>query len=262
MVDIQNIETLKSFAPKRVKKYLFVWCSSGEFTVLVDQKLLRLVQNQVLTITSGQYHCFSNMKNAKGFVLDFTLDYICKTEKDIELIFQNSLFCHFDYNEIIIIDDSVAIESGLQKIQQELIERPFQYLESIHARIELLLVETNRSKLAHGGVVWKPDALFLRFLELVRNNFDKNYTLSQIADQLQTTELKLNELAKLHAGKTAQGVIHGLVVSEAQRILQYEDKRMKEVAFALGFQDPYYFSKFFKNHVGMPPTEYLKNLKN
>jgi AraC family transcriptional regulator, transcriptional activator of pobA len=125
-----------------------------------------------------------------------------------------------------------------------------------------LLFEVNRSKIANGSEIWRPDALFLRFLELVRNNFSKNYSLSEIAIQLQTTVLNLNELAKQHAGKTAQNVIYGLVISEAQRILQYENKRMKEIAFALGFQDPYYFSKFFKNHTGMSPSEYEKSLKS
>lgn len=262
MVNIQNIETISDFAPIRVKKYIFLWCSDGEISILVDNKLLTLTKNQVLTITSGQYHCFKSTSKSKGYMLDFTLDYICKTEKDIELIFQNSLFCHFDYNEVISINHPLNIEQQLQEIEKELKEKPFQYLESVHSRIELLLFEVNRSKIANGGEIWKPDALFLRFLELVRNNFNKNYSLSEIAIQLQTTVPSLNELAKQHAGKTAQNVIYGLVISEAQRILQYENKRMKEIAFALGFQDPYYFSKFFKNHTGMSPTGYEKSLKS
>jgi YesN/AraC family two-component response regulator len=260
MVNIQRIETISDFNPKRVKKYLFLWCNEGKVSIMVDNKPLTVLKNQVLTITSGQYHYFLNISNAKGYLLDFTLDYICKTEKDIELIFQNSLFCHFDYNEIITIINPSEIEIELQKIENELSEHPFQYLESVHSRIEVLLIEVNRSKIANGGDIWKPDALFLRFLEFVRNNFEKNYPLKEIAIHLQTTELKLNELAKLHAGKTAQNVIYGLVISEAQRILQYENKSIKEVAFELGFNDPYYFSKFFKNHTRVSPTEFLKSL--
>lgn len=261
MVGIQRIETITDFAPKRIKKYLFLWCSEGKISIMVDNKHLTLTKNQVLTITSGQYHCFRNVEHGKGYLLDFTLDYICKTEKDIELIFQNSLFCHFDYNEIISIINPLEIEQQLKIIENELTKQPFQYLESVHSRIELLLFEVNRSKLANGGEIWKPEALFLRFLEFVRNNFEHSYALKHIAVELQTTELKLNELAKQHAGKTAQSVIYGLVISEAQRKLQYEEKSIKEVAFDLGFQDPYYFSKFFKTHTKMPPTKFRNSLK-
>ena len=133
-------------------------------------------------------------------------------------------------------------------------------MESVHSRIELLLFEVNRSKIANGGEVWKPDALFLQFLEFVRNNFEHNYPLKEIASRLHTTELKLNEQAKQHAGKTAQSVIYGLVISEAKRKLQYEEKSIKEIAFELGFKDPYYFSKFFKNHTDLSPTEFQKEL--
>lgn len=260
MIEIQRIETISDFNPKRIKKYLLLWCCEGNASIEIDNKHLTLSKNQVLTITSGQYHCFRNTHNGKGYLLNFTLDYICKTEKDIELIFQNSLFCHFDYNEIITINNPFEIEQQLQKIEQELNKKPFQYLESIHSRIELLLFEINRSKIANGGEIWKPETLFLQFLEFVRNNFESNLPLREIALRLQTTELKLNEQAKQHAGKTAQNVIYGLVISEAKRKLQYEDKSIKEIAFELGFNDPYYFSKFFKNHTDMSPTEFQKML--
>jgi AraC-like DNA-binding protein len=262
MVEIQKIETITDFAPKRVKKYLFIWCNEGNISIEVDNKFLTLTKNQVLTITSGQYHCFKKTNSGKGFLLDFTLDYICKTEKDIELIFQNSLFCHFDYNEIITINNPNEVEQLLQKIGEELDLKPFQYLESVHSRIELLLFEVNRSKIAKGGEVWKPDALFLQFLELVRNSFEHNFSLKEIASRLRTTELKLNKQAKQHAGKTAQNVIFGLVVSEAKRKLQYEDKSIKEIAFELGFKDQYYFSKFFKNHTDKSPSEFQKELSS
>ncbi len=262
MVSIQKLNSINYFHPRRVKKYLLIWCSLGTVTIQVDDKVLKVNKNEVLTITSGQYHCFKNIKNSKGYLLDFTLDFVCKNDNDIELIFQNSLFCHFDYNEIIPVADPAPIEYHLEKIEEELHARPFQYLTSILSRIELLLVEINRSKIAGGGEIWKPKALFLQFLEFVRNNFDRNYSLAEIANRLQTTELKLNELAKIHAGKTAQQVIYGLIISEAKRILQYENLLMKETAFKLGFDDPFYFSKFFKNHTGISPLDYQKSLKS
>lgn len=261
MITIDKIETISDFTPKRIKRYLFLWCSQGSISIMVDDKLLTLTKNQVLTITSGQYHYFQSTLEGKGYALSFTLDYICKTDKDIELIFQNSLFCHFDYNEIIDINNPKEISSLLYKIEQEYQEKPFQYLESIHSRIELLLFEVNRSKIENGGEVWKPDSLFLQFLEFVRNNFESNLPLKEIAHRLNTTELKLTELAKLHAGKTAQNVIYGLIISEAKRKLQYEEKSIKEISFDLGFKDPYYFSKFFKNHTEASPSEYLKGLR-
>ena len=262
MVNIQAISDINIFSPRRVKKYLLIWCSEGKLSMQVDNKEITVHKNEVLTITSGQYHFFTHIQNAKGYLLDFTLDYICKTDNDIELIFQNSLFCHFDYNEVIPIHDPGPVQEQLSIIADELKRKPFQHLTSIHSRIELLLVEINRSKIENGDEIWKPEALFLKFLEFVRNNFEHNYTLAEIATRLNTTVAKLNELAKLHAGKTAQNVLYGLIISEAKRIIQYENLLLKEVAFSLGFEDPFYFSKFFKNHTGMSPKDYQNSLNN
>jgi AraC-like DNA-binding protein len=107
--------------------------------------------------------------------------------------------------------------------------------------------------------VWKPDALFLKFLEATRANFSANPKVEDIAKRLGTTASKLNEHAKLHTGRTAQSVIHGLVASEAKRLFTYEKLSVKETAYALGFNDPFYFSNFFKKQTGISPKEYQSN---
>src|SRR5690606_21591895 len=102
----------------------------------------------------------------------FTYDFFCKDDKDIELIFENGLFCHFDDNQVVKINNHHTIQEQLNLIEQELKDKPYQYFTSVHSRIELILVEINRSKISRGDEIWKPDALFLKFLELVRSSFD------------------------------------------------------------------------------------------
>jgi AraC family transcriptional regulator, transcriptional activator of pobA len=242
--------------PKRFVHYTLIWCTEGETTVVVDDKVLMLKPFNVLTITSGQVFYHKENTPSKGVILEFSFDFFCKDDKDIELIFHNGLFCHFDLNEIIPIGNQEVMNAQLQWIERELVEQPYQYLTSIHARIELILVEINRAKVERGDEIWKPDALYLKFLDTVRANFEHNYPLSILAKKLNTTELKLNEQSKLHTGKTAQMVIYGLTISEAKRLLIYDNLSIKEVAFKLGFNDPFYFSNFFKKHTHQSPKAY------
>ena len=165
-------------------------------------------------------------------------------------------------NEIISIHHPAFFTETLRLIEKEIEEKPYQYLISIHSRVELLLVEINRSKIANGDEIWKPDALFLNFLESVRNHFSENYSVSRFADLLDTTEAKLNEVSKLHTNKTAQNVIYSLIISEAKRLLLYEKLSVKEIAYLLGFNDPFYFSNFFKKHTSLSPKDYQKVVRN
>ncbi|HEY9261844.1 AraC family transcriptional regulator [Chitinophaga sp.] len=260
MITINEVENIAALdQPRRIMKYVLVYCVSGKLSMTIDEKEFHLSAAQVVTITSGQIHTLTSWTKAKAWVLEFTLDFFCKDDNDIELIFHNGLFCHFAMNEVIPVDKAM-VEPQLRSIEQELLNKPYQYLISVHSRIALILVAINRAKVSRGDEIWKPDALFLKFLEAVRNNFEHNYSLRQFAAMLGTTELKLNDLAKLHAGKTAQNVIYGLITSEAKRLLTYGNLSVKEVAYQLGFNDPFYFSNFFKKQTKSSPKQYKEKL--
>jgi AraC family transcriptional activator of pobA len=257
MIDIFSFSEYPGIGqPRRLVKYVLIWCSAGTATVVVDEKELVLKKHDVLTITSGQVHYFKKWQKAEGIILEFTFAFFCKDDHDIELIFHNGLFCHFALNEVIAVREHSIIDTQLTLAREELQQKPYQYLISIHARIKLILVTINRAKVERGDEIWKPDALFLKFLELVRANFEHNYPLSWFAGTLGTTEAKLNEQSKLHTGKTAQNVIYGLIASEAKRRLTYQNQTVKEVAYSLGFNDPFYFSNFFKKHTTCSPKTY------
>jgi AraC family transcriptional activator of pobA len=242
--------------PRRLSIYVLIWCCRGSVTVVVDEKELVLKKQEVLTITSGQIHYFKKTDKADGVILEFPFAFFCKDDHDVELIFHNGLFCHFAQNEVIAVGQHEKVDEQLRLIGEELAQKPYQYLLSIHSRIKLLLIAINRAKVERGDEVWKPDALFLKFLELVRANFEHNYSLARLAGMLGTTEAKLNEQSKLHTGKTAQNVIYGLIASEAKRLLTYQTLTVKEVAYKLGFNDPFYFSNFFKKHTRQSPKAY------
>lgn len=248
--------------PRRVMRYVLLWCTAGELKVHVDDAEFSLHPHEVISITSGQVHWIGAQARAQGVALEFSYDFFCKTDVDIELVFHNGLFCHFGMNEVIAVPEYQEFTQLLAQIHEELNLQPYQYLISSHARLELVLVMINRAKIVRGDEIWKPDALFLKFLEAVRTQFRQAPSLSSLAQQLQSTEAKLNELAKLHAGKTAQMVIYGLLASEAKRLLMYEKLSVKEVAAELGFNDPFYFSNFFKKHTGLSPKGYREKMLN
>ncbi len=260
MVELKSISgKIKTTTPQRILKYILLVCTDGNTIVVIDENEFVINKNQALTITSGQVHFFKE-SYGKMHILEFTLDFICKDDNDIELIFHNGLFCHFGMNEIITLNTTTVYQL-LEKIEVELEAKPYQYLISTRNYIELILIELNRTKVANGDEIWKPDALFLRFLELIRSHFSGNYTLANFSEKLQTTEAKLNEVSKLYTNKTAQNVIFSLTISEAKRLLIYQDISIKEISFQLGFNDPFYFSNFFKKHTKISPKGYKKKFQ-
>lgn len=51
-------------------------------------------------------------------------------------------------------------------------------------------------------------------------------------------------------------LVHGRVLFEAKRQLLHTSKPVSEIAYALGFGDPAYFTRFFSRRAGMSPSAY------
>jgi len=76
MTDIKTFEEYPNISwPRRLRRYVFIWCSKGTVTLAVDENEFTLKQHHVLTITSGQVHYFKTWDKAEGFILEFTLDF-------------------------------------------------------------------------------------------------------------------------------------------------------------------------------------------
>jgi AraC-like DNA-binding protein len=56
-------------------------------------------------------------------------------------------------------------------------------------------------------------------------------------------------------------VIQERLILEAKRLFHYTDKSAKEIAQELGFEDAAHFSRFFKNHMNVSPSDFRKTLQ-
>lgn len=68
------------------------------------------------------------------------------------------------------------------------------------------------------------------------------------------------DLVKKETGHTPQEHIQHKIVELAKDELLGSDKTVNEISFALGFQYPQHFNRYFKREVGMTPNEYRHNV--
>jgi len=249
---------------ERQYKFVLVYCKTGQVKVDIDNQSYVIEQRQFLTITPKQFYQFTEITNCEGYILEFTYDFFCKDEKSTELIYHNGLFCHFGLNELITLSDEdsfLKTESYFDAIKKELESKFFEYETSLHSIVKLLVVEVSRCKIIQQQrPLYKPDALFLQFLNLVRDGFEKRPTIKEYAIQLNITEQKLNELTKKNTGETTQQLINDLIILEAKRLFNYENLNVKQVAYQLGFDDAHYFSRFFKKQTATRAKDHLRSL--
>jgi len=105
----------------------------------------------------------------------------------------------------------------------------------------------------------RADALFARFIGLLEEHFRTERRVSWYAEQMGITPKYLSEMVKQVSKRTPNDWIDSYVMLEIRVLLKNTTKTMKEIAEAINFPNQSFFGKFFKEHMGMSPTEYRKS---
>jgi AraC family transcriptional activator of pobA len=95
-----------------------------------------------------------------------------------------------------------------------------------------------------------------QFRSLVDRDFRTRRPVAAYAERLAMSETRLNRICRGAFGRSALDVVNARVVLEATRDLTFTLMSVKEIAFALGFEDPAYFTRFFTRHVGLTPSRF------
>ncbi len=80
--------------------------------------------------------------------------------------------------------------------------------------------------------------------------------LNGIGDMLGVSTSHLNAVFKSYTAMTPYQYAISIKIRKAKELLERDDLPIKEVAFRLGFDDPYYFSRLFKKKTGISPSRW------
>ena len=83
-----------------------------------------------------------------------------------------------------------------------------------------------------------------------------NYSIADYAEKLFVSPKSLAKRLKAHHYGTPTEILRDRIILEAKRDLRYTQKSVKEIAFDLGFEDPAYFTRYFKKSEKMSPQGY------
>lgn len=80
------------------------------------------------------------------------------------------------------------------------------------------------------------------------------------ARRLRISSKRLNEITRECLGKTVSQMVRDAVLTEAQRALAHSDESIKMISYRLGFDDPSYFSRFFRREAGETPSAFRRRM--
>jgi AraC-like DNA-binding protein len=100
-----------------------------------------------------------------------------------------------------------------------------------------------------------------RIMAFIEENIGNgDASVGDMAAAAATSRSGLQRKLKQTMGITPQDLLREARIKHACKLLRQTTKTVAEVAYSCGFSDPKYFSRCFKQSIGMSPTDYKNTI--
>ncbi len=255
--DVVHCETIAArsvlhgweFAPHRharLHQFLLIERGSGQATL--EGRIHALRPMRVVNVPVGDVHGFTFKPGTQGWVVTIAaemLDEVLTPSEGLRRVLAHRPWCA----------RPPQIRSTMEQIFAEFAGRQFARAHILRGLSGALIGLVARELARHGSIpggVAKSD-LFQRFEALLEQHFLQHWTVSEYAAALSITSTHLSRLTRAATGHAASHLILDRVIREARRNLVYTNLPVSTIAYALGFNDPAYFSRLFSGATGLSP---------
>lgn len=107
----------------------------------------------------------------------------------------------------------------------------------------------------HTGV---HDRKLEQIIDMMRENISRSYSLAELCEMSGLSSSHFRMLFKERTGMTTVQFQNHLKINHAKDLILSRTCNVTEAAYAVGFNDIYYFSRLFRKLTGKNPSEYLR----
>ena len=95
--------------------------------------------------------------------------------------------------------------------------------------------------------------------EIIDNEFKNHLSNADLTHLISENGYEAQALVKNKVGLTVKSLFSNKRILESKKEIVFTDKSIQEVAFDMGYKDPAYFNRVFKNSTSLTPAEFRKN---
>lgn len=226
----------------------------------IDFRRYPVKKGAIYFMNPAQIHSWELSKNAKGIIVEFEDTHLFKRNqmgvefKDLlknipEFVqLQNNEIQHFSFFiEHILeeyLDQNKNFELALKSYLQSIIIFLSRYSSDTEVEKNLL------------------NPLLKNFMELLEHHYQTEHDPNFYSKKMGLKTKSLSEKIKRITGKSLRNIILERCILEGKRLLAYSNLSISEIAIEVGFNDPNYFARLFKNKMQLSPGDFRKKSKH
>ena len=235
---------------KGTKENIFIYCVEGEGWVQFDEFKINVSKHQCFILPPNKYHAYgANNQNPWSI---YWFHFCGEHSAMFQPIIGKSIKMD-DVNNGRLDDRFSLFEEMYENLDMGYSPENLEYvsfcLMHFLATIKYLAQYRAICTLKEPDVIQKS-------IIYMKNNLEKKITLEDIS---QYAGYSISHFGALFAERTSFSPMvyyNQLKMQRACSYLQFSDKKIKEIAYLLGFYDPFHFSKAFHSEMGMTPKAF------
>jgi len=280
-IDIQKIVTLHYF--KYTKDFKFsgekhdfweiAYVDKGEVGVAADNSGFDLRQGEAIFHKPNEYHnIWAKNQYANIIIISFVCHSPAMSFFENKIIKLNNI--HQALLANIISAGEACFSDPLDDVYQTKLninpQAPFGSAQIIKNYIELLLIRliqdntdfSRKERVSRSATMQNETRIVEAVEQFLADNIYTSITFSDVLQNVCFSKSYLTKLFRRHTGMSVMEYYLNLKISESQKLISERELSFTEVAEKLKFSSIHYFSRIFKNKIGMTPSEYEKSVKS
>ena len=246
--------------PHRHDFYQIFWMTQGAPSFNIDFYSLPIKAHALVFVPPGAVHNFGLMNTADGFILSFEEDFLESEGHSVDLFAECPPLDPAQIRTVLAVPDSSVetVQDCCARLFEEFHAKRQGYRAATAALLRLLFVEIRRCLSAQvaPSAFHKYSSLTARFLRTLNSRPYQLTTASEVAKLLGVSRSWLNQLVRQETTKNLTDHLRGRLILESKRLLAHSDLNVSEIAYQLGFEDPSYFTRLFRQVEGLSPREF------
>ncbi len=260
LASLRDIEGTSEW--QRAPLYAVVHLRSGAAVLETGQTSFTIQAPVLLFFTPYQEYAFHG--DFSGSHLSFHSDFYCIEKHRHEVACNGVLFNNIYTPPFVPLDEEQAgpVNNYLRLLHDAMISNDDLAREDLviaHLKIILIIATRVKSRQIEEALTHLPADAGPRlgeFHRLLEAHFTEWKKPADYASAMHITLKALSRLTGKYLSKTPSALIAERVVQEAKRALHFSHLSVKEIATALGYDDPLYLSRLFRKQTGVSPREF------
>lgn len=256
-------DVLLPHQPCRMRCLFVAMCTSGRASYTIDTDRHEVTAGDIIIISNGQVASdFTFSDDCHGTALMLSDAFFNSTIEGIHDISSLYLFARQHPVYRLTAGELGTLTSYLTIIRQRVEDTTHRFRrDTVRMLIATMILDLSnviyreRESMA---AKTRAEDIFTHFIALVRDNFRNERRVSWYSLQIGISPKYLSETVGQVSHRTPNEWIDYYVVQEIKVMLRNSTAPIKEITASLHFPNQSFFGRYFKEHVGMSPSEYRK----